>query len=121
MLKKDLRLNRKDLNLFFKKKTGFTAGNLVSVRFMKNSLNINRFAVVLTFSGGIPKKGRAVKRNLIRRRILEIIRLAIGKLGSGLDIVFFVKISNKSTPKFNELKEDISYVLHRSRISRSIL
>jgi ribonuclease P protein component len=117
MLKKELRIDRKGLNSFFKQKTGFTAGNLVSLRYIKNDLGKNRFAVVISFSGGQAKKGRAVIRNLVKRRILEILRLTTFGSRYGLDMVFFVKINSKSAPKFTLLKEDIIYVLHRSRIS----
>lgn len=129
MLKKTLRLDRKALEAFFKKKTGYAAGNLIHIRYIKNSLNHNRFAVVISFAAGQPQKGRAVLRNLAKRRVLEVIHSVSEEIGSGLDMVFFAKIKGKQArlpiggqaPKFIELKKDILYVLHRSHILRSIL
>ena len=121
MLKKISRLDRKALDSFFKKKTGYTAGNLIYIRYIKNNLNNSRFGVVVSFAAEQPKKGRAVLRNLTKRRILEISRQITKNIGTGLDVVFFVKIKNRQAPKFAELKEDILYVLYRSHRSRSIL
>ncbi|MDP2669148.1 MAG: ribonuclease P protein component [bacterium] len=121
MLKKNLRLDRKALEAFFKKKTGYAAGNLVHARYIRNSLNRNRFGVAISFAAGQPQKGRAVLRNLTKRRTLEAVSLLLKDAGSGLDMVFFVKIKGKQAPKFTELKKDIIYVLHSTHISRSIL
>ncbi|MDO8523157.1 MAG: ribonuclease P protein component [bacterium] len=117
MLKKTSRLDRKAMDVFFKKKTSYAAGNLVYIRYIKNNLNNSRFGAVISFAAGQPKKGRAVLRNLTKRRILEAVRLMTKNIGSGWDMVFFVKIKGKQAPKFAELKENIIYVLHRSRIS----
>jgi len=121
MLKKNLRLDRKALEAFFKKKTGYAAGNLVYIRYIKNNLNRSRFGAVISFAAGQPQKGRAVLRNLTKRRVLEVMHLLSKDAGSGLDMVFFVKIKGKQAPKFTELKKDILYVLHSAHISRSIL
>lgn len=128
MLKKKQRLDRKSLNTFFKKKTASQPGNLLYLRYTINTLNIPRCAVIVSFAEGKTRKGRAVIRNLTKRRIMEVVDSLTSKIHPGFDMVFFVKIISKSAspagwsaPKYAELKEDIIYVLHKSRISRGIL
>ena len=121
MLKKTLRLSRADLDAFFRKRSKFAAGKLVSARFAENNLKYSRFAFVASFEDKQKKKGRAVLRNLLRRRISEIIRIMSENVKAGLDIVFFIKLKNQKAPAHEDLKEDILYVLSKSHLSRSIL
>ncbi len=63
------------------------------VKFKKNGLPESRYTVIT--SGKVHK--RAVKRNLAKRRIREIIRLNQNKLAKGYDVAIIVspKIINK--------------------------
>ena len=121
MLKKSLRLGRKDLDVFFKRKSVFTSGRLVNLRYINNDLKTTRFAFVVSFSGDQPQKGRAVLRNLVRRRMSEVVRLIFKKIPPGRDVVLFLKLKTRKPPKYEELKEDIFYVLHKPGLSRSFL
>ncbi|KKT41824.1 MAG: hypothetical protein UW30_C0004G0023 [Candidatus Giovannonibacteria bacterium GW2011_GWA2_44_13b] len=121
MLKKSLRLNRKDLEGFFKKRARFVSGSIVSARFTENNLKYSRFAFVVSFENKQKRKGRAVLRNLLRRRMSEIAGSLIKSIKPGQDIVFFIKLKNQKAPAYADLKKDILYVLSKSHISRSIL
>ena len=120
MLKKNLRLSRADLGAFFRKRSKFAAGKLVSAGFIENNLKYSRFAFVVSFEDKQKRKGRAVLRNLLRRRMSEIIRAKAENIKTGMDIVFFIKLKNQK-PTYEDLKEDILYVLSKSHLSRSIL
>lgn len=103
MLKKSFRLGRKELGLFYKKKSFFKKGAFIILRFCRNQKGSSRFAFVV--SG--PKKS-AVSRNLARRRMSEIARTQIDGFPKGIDMVFFLKLGqDRKVPKFNELKKDI--------------
>lgn len=106
MLKKSLRLKKRDIELFFKKKTQYLRGGFVYMRYTKNNTTKNRFAFVV--SG--PKKSAAA-RNLTRRRMSEIIKEHEVKIKGGFDIILFIKLIEKKSPKYEALKKDINYVL----------
>lgn len=121
MLKKVLRLGRRDLDLFFRKRSKFTKGDVISARFTENNLNYSRFAFVVSFEDKQKRKGRAVLRNILRRRMSEAVRSFADDIKPGADMVFFIKLKDRTAPKYAELKEDIKYVLSKSHLSRSIL
>lgn len=107
MLKKGLRLGRKDLETFFRSKSRHFRGNIVTMRARRNSKSVNRFAFVVS---GVKSRGAAL-RNLARRRMAE----AVQKMGgAGWDIVFFVKLSERKVPSFDDLKKDVKYVISKS-------
>lgn len=118
MLKKIYRLKRKEIELFFGSKSRYARGKLVSVKYRRTTNKISRFAFVVSS----PKKRFAAKRNLLRRRLSEIVRRKLGEIptgpdgtvGAGWDIVFFLKPKGPQIPTFRELKEDIEYVLSRN-------
>ncbi len=88
MLPKKQRLTKKNLAYLFRK--GKTVGNThLNIRFMKNTRLFSRFSI--TVSTKISKK--AVERNLIRRRVYEIIRLNLGTLPQKYDIALITKPS----------------------------
>ena len=93
MLKKINRLNRKkDIETLMKQgKAVYFLFFLIKYR--KNGLLTSRYTVIT--SSKVHK--RAVKRNLAKRRIREIIRLNQDKLAKGLDVAIIVspKIINK--------------------------
>jgi len=90
MLKKLHRITKKrDFDQFFgsqfKKAKGYSAkSNSLIVKSLKNDLEISRFAFVI--STKVDK--RATKRNLIKRRLREIVRLRLKKMKTGYDIIF---------------------------------
>jgi ribonuclease P protein component len=106
-----LRLPRKRIDILFKK--GKKLGNdCFAVRFiasLRPGNPSNRFCVII--SGTLEPS--AVKRNLLRRRIYEIIRLNTGILPKGLDMVIigkkplialsYARISSSLTTLFKKL------------------
>ncbi len=111
MLPKKYRLRRKkDFDRIFKSGR-FVAGNFFTLGYTPNDLSFSRFAVV------VPKKIEkgAVKRNLIRRRAVEIIRLGREKIRTGFDFVFIAKpaVREKS---YKEIEGAVIAMLGRAKM-----
>ena len=103
MLRRIFRLNRGDLKLFFKKGGFYRKGKRVTLRICINRLKTPRFAFVVL---GPPRS--AAQRNLVRRRMSEIVKLKFPKLLKGADMVFFLKLGkDKKVPPYKEIEEDI--------------
>jgi len=89
MLKKLHRITKqkefdKFFGLNFKKEKGYSASSKhLIVKSLKNDLDISRFAFVI--STKIDK--RATKRNLVKRRLREIVRSKLSKINIGYDIL----------------------------------
>lgn len=79
-------------------------GKILIVKMLENSSQNSRFAFVIS-SKAVKK---ATQRNLIKRRISEIVRSLIDKLETKKDFVFIVK----KEASFQELKEEISRLLN---------
>ncbi|OGF62995.1 hypothetical protein A2926_04545 [Candidatus Giovannonibacteria bacterium RIFCSPLOWO2_01_FULL_44_40] len=109
MLKKSFRIGRKGLERFFKLKSGYFKGALLTARARRNNLAFNRFAFVV--SG--PKTRAAHLRNLAKRRMAEAARSVFGAAKPGRDVVFFMKLADRAVPPFAEIKEDIKNVLSK--------
>lgn len=103
MLKRKFRMARGDLNAFFKSKTKQIRGNFLSARILLNKFQYSRFAFVV--SG--PKKS-AAKRNLLKRRLSELVRNHKNK-PKNMDVVFFLRIAD-DVINFERLKQDVDYV-----------
>lgn len=102
MLKKQNRLkNKKDFDLVFKKGRSVFS-EILGIKFLKNSLNINRFGVIV----GLKVSKKAVERNLIKKQIKNILRSEDVFLRKGNDFVIITlpKIKNK---KFKEIQLEI--------------
>ena len=107
MLKKQDRLGRKDIELFFREKTGFYNGKILSLKIKKRKDNKIHWAFAI--SSGIKKN--TVARNLTRRRMNEIARDMNGYIQYGIDIVFLIKLNTKQPPSFHVLKDDMIHIL----------
>ncbi len=93
MLKKYLRLSKKkEFDLVFKKGKS-TYSPFLLLKYADNGLPLSRFGIIV--SNKVSKK--ATKRNLIKRRLREIIRLNQPKIKKGFDFVIIVspKIINE--------------------------
>lgn len=111
MLSRKFRLSlKKDFDQILKSKSKFYSYNFV-LRFKKTQNPLSRFAVVA--SKKVSKK--AVIRNRIKRRIVEIIRLNMSKICNGYDIMFFVK-SDVSKIEHQKLQEEILLLFKKARI-----
>lgn len=114
MLPKIYRLRlKKDFDRIFKKGK-FVGQRFFTLGYIANDLEFSRFAVV------VPKKvsKKAVTRNLIKRRAVEIIRLNRSKVKSGFDLAFLAKTEVKDK-KYKEIKEDLGELLGRARLLAS--
>lgn len=111
MLPKIYRLRLKnDFDSLFKK--GKFAGQaFLTLGFIKNRLDISRFAIIV----GKKVSKKAVSRNAIKRKAIEIIRLNLKQIKPGFDLVFIGKpeIRNK---KYKEIEEVILNLLKRARL-----
>jgi len=113
MLSSKNRLRKKsDIDNVFKHgKT--VAGRFVFLKALKNGLENNRFAFVVS----LKVSKRAVDRNKIKRRLREIIKQSLDKssgqagLKQGFDFVIVAKplICNKN---FQEIKQDINEIFN---------
>lgn len=75
---------------------------LVSLKILKNNLQKNRFACAV----GLKVSKKATQRNKIKRKIEEIIRINLGGIKQGFDIVVMVnpEIIEKN---YDEIKEEL--------------
>lgn len=87
MLSKDRRLIKtKDISQVFR--SGLAAGsNELQVKAAKNGLAISRFTVVVSLQ--VDK--RATRRNRLKRRLREIIKLHLNSLKDGYDVVVITR------------------------------
>ena len=102
MLKKNLRLSKKDLEKFFKQRSRSFFGDFLRLRALL-VISTTKWAFVV--SSSITKN--AVARNLTRRRMAEIAQSFDGKLKKDYHLVFFLKLISKKAPSFIELKNDM--------------
>jgi len=110
MLKKDFRLRKdKDVRRVLAKGKGFH-GQFLGIKFLPNKLENNRFCLII--SNKISKK--STKRNKIRRRLSEIVRLNLAKIKGNYDIVIIAKPKTEVLEKgYQELAEETLYLLNK--------
>ncbi len=111
--------------MFFKNKSGFFRGNVLSMRVggHGDTLSDKREAIKFAFVASGPVKRGATLRNLLRRRMNEIIRTNLKNTktqNNSLNIVFFYKIKNgaksKDLPSYKFLKDDMMELLRAAKI-----
>lgn len=61
------------------------------------------------------KYGKAVQRNLIKRRLKEILRKKTHKIRDGLDIIIIVR-KNADKLSFKEIENQIDYLFNRAKL-----
>jgi len=90
---------------------GKTKGSGILVVFVApNELNVNRLGIPVS-----KKMGKAVRRNLLRRRIKEAFRAFEQNLVGGHDIVILPK-PDLATASFAETKKTLMYLMKRHGI-----
>lgn len=111
MLPKNYRLRLKnDFDRLFKE--GKFAGQaFLTLGFAKNKLDNSRFAVIVAKK--VSKK--AVVRNSIKRKIMEIIRLNLQNIKPGFDLVFIAKPEIQGK-KYKEVETAILSLFKRARL-----
>jgi len=100
-LRKNRLTTKKDIEQVFKMGRYFFAKDL-GIKFIKNNLDHPRFACIV--SNKISKK--AVERNQIKRRLREIIRLAIPDMPQDIDLVVFTRPTIKEID-YQEMEKQI--------------
>ncbi len=111
MIAKKFRLKtKKDFDKINKSRNKFYSQNLF-LKFSKNDLTESRFSVIV--SKKVSK--RAVDRNLIRRRIYEIIRLNLPKIKNGFDFLIFTK-QNTLNLDYNQLEIELFYLFQKAKL-----
>lgn len=110
MLSRANRLARKDDIANVSKGRG-ERNEYISLKFLANGLTCSRFAFVIS-SKAIKK---ASKRNLIKRRAREIIRVNLDGTKKGYDIVIFFSYRSQELG-YNELHANILSLLSRARL-----
>ncbi|MCI8482116.1 MAG: ribonuclease P protein component [Clostridia bacterium] len=108
-MKKTIKLKK---NYEFKKiltKGKYYSGNYLDVFVRKSNFDINRIGIAI----GV-KIAKAVKRNRIKRLILENYRLLEDKFNNGYDIIFlWKKKKNIKEATFENIKQDVISILER--------
>lgn len=85
---------------------------LMTVLVLPNGGSSNRYGFVVS-----KRVGNAVTRNLVKRRLREILRQfdRAGRLATGYDCVFIVRPGSAATP-FVELRAGVQALLLRARL-----
>lgn len=86
------------------------SGRYVDMRYVTNSLSYVRFACIV--SNTIDK--RAVVRNTIKRYLREAIKIYIGSIDHGIDMVIAVK--SKELTNFAKVKLELNDVLMKASL-----
>ncbi|MBI4653062.1 ribonuclease P protein component [Candidatus Kuenenbacteria bacterium] len=111
MLPKQYRLNKdKDFKSIFQKGRNFFIKEF-GIKVLRNNLEVSRFGFIV--SNKVAKK--ANKRNLIKRRMREIIRKNLPNMKIGADVIIMARPEIKNL-KFSVLKEKIEQALWQIRI-----
>ena len=112
MLKKINRLTKdKEYDFVFKNgKSGF--GDFLGIKFAANELQYNRFGIIV--SNKISKS--AVKRNLIKRRLREVVESKNDQIKQCFDLVIITlpAISGKSLA---EIEKSFDFVLKKTKLA----
>lgn len=110
MFAKKQRLSKnKDFEKIFSS-GNFSQDNFLSIRFLANNFPYRRFAVVI--SSKVLK--RAVKRNLVRRRLLAIFKSLNFK--KNFDLIVIVKKKEIALLSFEDLKNQAQLLLTKAKI-----
>lgn len=108
MLQQSNRLRKtKDIERVYKKGESFFS-KIVGVKTLKNNLANSRFTVV----AGLKISKKATKRNLVKRRLREILRLNLKKIKSGYDVMIITRPGILDL-KYDELEREIFTVLRK--------
>lgn len=108
MLAKTRRISlKRDFERIFANGKSFQ-GRLFRFKFIKNTLKLNRFAVVV--SSKVSKK--AVLRNKIRRRAWSVISVLDKSLSGSFDVVL-VSLTDAARANFTDIKNEINFFVNK--------
>ena len=101
---------KKDFEKVLKEGKGFTE-DFLFLKIIKNNFEISRVGFIV----GKKISKKASQRNKIKRRLREIIRLCLGKIQPGFDLVFLAKPGIEKRD-FWELEEMMHKILKKGKI-----
>jgi len=111
-MKKQFRLGlQRDFDNIFKNGRSASLGGLV-LKYLPNNRSFSRLAVIV--SQKVAKK--STKRNLLRRRLKEIVKKHLTDL-RGWDIILITK-AELIQKDFNQLTEAVEKILKKAKLSR---
>jgi ribonuclease P protein component len=116
MLKKLYRLNKtKDIQTLMKTGRAFYSPILM-VKAKANELAHSRFAIIV--SNKVSKK--ATQRNLIKRRLREIVRLQLAKLETGADVAILASAkmidAKGKVLEYQDMAKEVEAVFKKARL-----
>lgn len=111
MLSKEYKLKKKEEFKRIFNKGRYCQSVFIKLKVLENNLQKNHFACAV----GLKVSKKATQRNKIKRKIEEIIRLNLGELKQGFDIVIIVdpQIIDK---KYNEIEEELIKLLKKAKL-----
>jgi ribonuclease P protein component len=83
MLPKKHRLSKKEFNIAFKQRGQFFRKDFLKLKIVQNDLGFARFGI----SCGVKISNKATKRNLIKRRISDILHTNLKNYQFGYDVI----------------------------------
>lgn len=111
MLSRPHRLSlEKDIKTLFAKGKG-VFDSCAGLKFRPNGKERSRFAVVV----GTKVSKSAVVRNRIRRQIREVIRLRLGEIKPGFDVMFMVR-KEAEGKTYSELEGRVTGALRKAKL-----
>ncbi len=111
MLPKPQRLTKeKDFERVYKKGE-FFAQDFLMGKMLKNNLNVTRFGIVV----GVKISKKATKRNRVKRRLREAVRLKLKDIKKGFDVVIMVRpeIADKD---YHEIDAAVTKLLRKAAL-----
>jgi len=93
------------------KKGQFFGTKLINFKYLENNLPVTRVGFVV----GTKVAKSAAKRNLLKRRMREVIRPNLEKLKAGYDIVILAKLG-AAEMKFEDVERDLVFALKKAKL-----
>lgn len=89
----------------------FISEKFLAIKFLKNNLAISRFGILV----GVKVSKKAAKRNKVKRRISESIRLSLNQIRPGFDVVVLTKpeIIEKT---YQEIDSTIKNIFRKAKL-----
>ncbi len=114
MLPKENRLKKStDFDKIYKKRQ-FFGTKFINFNFFENSLPVARAGFVV--STKVSKS--SAKRNLLKRRMREVVRLNLAKIKPGFDIIISAK-PGASGMEYGEIEQNILWALRKAGLIKS--
>ncbi|XOU94244.1 MAG: ribonuclease P protein component [Candidatus Kerfeldbacteria bacterium] len=111
MLPKERRIVKlSEWNKLHKRGIGAHSAEIV-LKYIKNNTKITRFGFIV--STKISKK--AVDRNLIKRRMRDVIEKKLSNIKEGYDVILIAKVKIKSN-NYSEIEQMINQLLRKERL-----